>query len=74
MAEMLRLAGAYLLFGYEMIATCVITIVCGTKMIQPVGPMIWIVVGLSAMPSEALCFWLAWQFITSTGLPQPRSL
>jgi len=67
--KMLRLAGAYFLFGfgYVITATFIVTIVRGTPAIRPLEPTIWIVVGLAATPSVALWSWLARRFDTSTG-------
>ena len=66
---MARLVGAYFLFGfgYVITATFMVAIVRGTPAIQPLEPVIWIVVGIAATPSVALWSWLARRFDTSTG-------
>ncbi len=67
--RMARLAGAYFLFGfgYVITGTFIVAIVRGTPAIQPLEPVIWIIVGIAATPSVALWSWLARRFDTSTG-------
>ena len=66
---MLRLAGAYFLFGfgYVITATFLVAIVRGNPDIRPLEPAIWIIVGLSATPCVALWSWLARRTDTATG-------
>ena len=44
-------------FGYVITATFLVTIVRGSPDVRPLEPLVWIVVGLTAIPSVALWTW-----------------
>jgi predicted MFS family arabinose efflux permease len=46
-------------FGYVITATFLVTIVRASAPLQPLEPIVWIVVGVTAMPSVALWTWAA---------------
>lgn len=46
-------------FGYVITATFLVAIVRGADAIRPLEPLIWLVVGIAAVPSVALWTWLA---------------
>jgi predicted MFS family arabinose efflux permease len=44
-------------FGYVITATFLVTIVRGSADVRPLEPVVWVVVGLTAIPSVALWTW-----------------
>jgi predicted MFS family arabinose efflux permease len=45
-------------FGYVITATFLVTIVRGSAHVRPLEPVVWVVVGLTAIPSVALWTWI----------------